>query len=231
MPAVKYSGGPSVGYWSGIRRALIGAVITLGLTVSAQAGLQFEEKIIELASSPKERSVAGTFRFKNDGDAPVTIRKVHTTCGCTTAKLSQTTFQPGETGQIDTVFKYGFARGPLRKLLSVELADGTELPLEIRVTVEAPVQASPTLVYWRQGQSAESKEIAIEVGSGFDAAIGPVESDDENFTVTMKKNGEKNYTLAVTPRSTADRAKARIRLTTRVGDAQPELLTIYARVQ
>ncbi len=212
-------------------RRLAWCWMMLGLAVSAQAGLRFEKKTLELASSPKERSVAGIFRFQNDGVAPVTIRQVNTTCGCTTAKLSQSTYQPGESGEIETVFKYGFARGPLRKLLSVELADGTEIPLEIHVRVEAPVLARPTLVYWRKGESGGTRNVAIEIGAGIDAVVGPVECDSDDFSVALRKNEASGYTLAVTPRSTAERAKGRIRLTTRVAGGEPEMLTIYARVQ
>ncbi len=199
------------------------------LSARARAGLRFEENIIELHSSPREMSVPGVFRFQNDGKELVTIRKVRTSCGCTTAKLDKMTYQPGEHGEIHTVFKYGFARGPLRKLLTVELADDTEIPLEIHVRVEAPVTASPTLVYWREGEAPETRTVAIRIQPGVKVELGQVECDSEFFKAAVGKR-EGQFVLEVTPGHTDRKAKARIRLPTKA-DGVPGQLTVYARVQ
>ncbi len=209
---------------------LLGCALSGFAAASARAELSFDEKILQLRSSPSEHSAAGVFRFENTGSEPVTIRKVHTTCGCTTAKLAKMTYRPGERGELATVFKYGFARGPLRKLLSVETEDGTTIPLEIHVRVEAPVTATPTLVFWRTSEAAKPKTVTIEVQPGVPAEVGPAECDSDDFQVGLAKS-ETGYLLTVTPRDTTQRAKARIRLPTRPAGAEPGSLTIYARVQ
>ena len=42
-----------------------------------------------------------TFHFTNNGNQPLIIEQVKTTCGCTSAKLAKMKYAPGEHGQID----------------------------------------------------------------------------------------------------------------------------------
>ncbi len=45
------------------------------------------------------------FRFVNQSDRDVTITSIQSSCGCTTVKLIQRTYAPGEAGQIDVSFE------------------------------------------------------------------------------------------------------------------------------
>ena len=54
-----------------------------------------------------ERDVA----VRNDGDAPLVVTEVLTTCGCTTAALEPMTLAPGEAGNLHIIFDSG-AHGP-----------------------------------------------------------------------------------------------------------------------
>ena len=48
---------------------------------------------------------------RNDGDAPLVVTEVLTTCGCTTAALEPMTLAPGEAGNLHIIFDSG-AHGP-----------------------------------------------------------------------------------------------------------------------
>ena len=71
------------------------------------AGLAWDDQSIGLSAASDARDATAVFPFKNTGESPITILSTKTSCGCTTATLSQTTFQPGESGQIDVVFAFG----------------------------------------------------------------------------------------------------------------------------
>src|SRR4051794_15182142 len=43
------------------------------------------------------------FLFRNEGNQPLQIFEVKTTCGCTVAELSKKVFGPGEVGNLDVV--------------------------------------------------------------------------------------------------------------------------------
>ena len=60
-----------------------------------------------LESAADLRDVA----VRNDGDAPLVVTEVLTTCGCTTAALEPMTLAPGEAGNLHIIFDSG-AHGP-----------------------------------------------------------------------------------------------------------------------
>ena len=48
----------------------------------------------------KDTAYVHVFRFKNEGDAPLTVTSVTPTCKCTVAEWTQTAVNPGEAGEI-----------------------------------------------------------------------------------------------------------------------------------
>jgi len=50
------------------------------------------------------QEVAHTFGLRNAGDAPVTISRIHSGCGCTRTQVSAMTLPPGGTGTVDVIF-------------------------------------------------------------------------------------------------------------------------------
>jgi hypothetical protein len=48
--------------------------------------------------------VVTTLCFKNSGDAPLVVKDVIPSCGCTTSKLSSTLLKPGQEGTIEVIF-------------------------------------------------------------------------------------------------------------------------------
>ncbi len=59
-----------------------------------------------------------TFEFKNTGDAPLIIKDVQSTCGCTVPTKPTEPIMPGKTGKIEV--KYNMSPGPIRKTITVE---------------------------------------------------------------------------------------------------------------
>ena len=52
--------------------------------------------------------VRRTFLVRNEGDAPLTISRAYTTCGCTTANISASIIPPGQAATVELVFDAGF---------------------------------------------------------------------------------------------------------------------------
>lgn len=52
--------------------------------------------------------VQRTFVIRNDGEAPLTISRAYTTCGCTTAEISASVIPPGKVATVELVFDAGF---------------------------------------------------------------------------------------------------------------------------
>ena len=78
--------------------------------------------------------VERTFILRNDGDAPLTISRAYTTCGCTTAKFSASVIPPGKVATVKLIFDAGFhdsAGQTVRRGLIVENNDPNQSQVEI----------------------------------------------------------------------------------------------------
>jgi hypothetical protein len=76
---------------------------------------------------------------RNDGDAPLIVDTVSTSCGCTTANLDPMTIQPSSNGTLTIEFDSG-AHGPesigkLMRIIFIESNDPEQPEVEIEFTV------------------------------------------------------------------------------------------------
>ncbi len=63
------------------------------------------------------------FIFKNTGKSDLIIRKIRTTCGCTTVTPPNTVIKPGEESKIEAVFDAGARKGKQHKVVVVTTND------------------------------------------------------------------------------------------------------------
>lgn len=86
-----------------------------------------------------------TFEFTNTGDAPLIIKDVRSTCGCTVPTKPTEPIMPGETGKIDV--KYNMNPGPIRKTITVETnavnVEEGRVALKIKGEVVVKEEVSP----------------------------------------------------------------------------------------
>ncbi len=78
--------------------------------------------------------VQQTFAIRNDGDAPLTISRAYTTCGCTVADFTASAIPPGKVAEVTLIFDAGFhdSRGQtVRRGLIIENNDPTRPQVEI----------------------------------------------------------------------------------------------------
>ncbi|MDT8304545.1 MAG: DUF1573 domain-containing protein [Anaerolineae bacterium] len=80
--------------------------------------------------------VEKTFIVRNDGEAPLTISRAYTTCGCTTAEFSASVIPPGKVATVKVVFDAGFhdtAGQTVRRGIIIENNDPDQSQAEIWV--------------------------------------------------------------------------------------------------
>jgi hypothetical protein len=74
------------------------------------------------------------FIIRNVGEAPLTISRAYTTCGCTTAEVSARVIQPGQVATVRLIFDAGFhdtAGQTVRRGLIIENNDPNQSEAEI----------------------------------------------------------------------------------------------------
>ena len=131
---------------------------------TAWAGLEWESRRFDYNATPDDDKVIAVYSFSNTGDKPVTITRVKTSCGCSTAKLDQTVYEPGENGQLEVTFKFGNRVGQQKKQIVVTTDHPQQLSTTLELHVEIPrvVSVTPRFVYWRQGGPKTPKNIQIQ---------------------------------------------------------------------
>ena len=78
---------------------------TVGCLVGlAQPKATFDKKIHEFGVVLWKHPATATFTIKNDGDKPLVISNVTTSCGCTVADWTKTPIAPGATGTVSSTF-------------------------------------------------------------------------------------------------------------------------------
>lgn len=87
--------------------------------------------------------VEQTFVIRNTGEAPLTISRAYTTCGCTTAEISASVIPPGRVATVKLIFDAGFhdaAGQTVRRGLIIENNDPEQSQVEI--WIQAKVASS-----------------------------------------------------------------------------------------
>lgn len=200
----------------------------------ARAGLRWENLQQSFERSPGDPAVEVTYRFRNTGPAPVTIRKVRTSCGCTAARLEKETYAPGESGAVPVKFTLGDRRGLNVVTITVTTDDPAAEPtvLALRVNILDPLTVEPALVWWRVGAAPEAKEVRLTASPARPVRVKSVTSTNPRLAVQLATGaaGER-YTLTVTPQDTASKEVAEIRVVTDFPLDAPRNYLIYARVK
>ena len=73
-----------------------------------QPAILVPEKTYNFGSIGPQDVVERTFIIRNNGEAPLTISRAYTTCGCTTAEISASVIPPGKVAEVTLVFDAGY---------------------------------------------------------------------------------------------------------------------------
>ncbi|MAT96251.1 MAG: hypothetical protein CL608_03835 [Anaerolineaceae bacterium] len=101
-----------------------------------QPKIQIPEKNFNFGMIGPQDVVEQEFIIRNVGDAPLTISRAYTTCGCTTAEFSATVIPPGKVATIKLIFDAGFhdtSGQTVRRGLIIENNDPQQSKAEIWV--------------------------------------------------------------------------------------------------
>lgn len=105
----------------------------------AQPKATFDKKIHEFGVVLWKHPATAVFTIKNEGDKPLVISNVTTSCGCTVADWTQTPIAPGATGMVSSTFD-AKALGHFRKSIGV-YCNASDRP--VYLTLRGEVSADP----------------------------------------------------------------------------------------
>lgn len=88
-------------------------------TESKIAVIKFKTTVIDYGTVEQNSDGTRLFTFTNEGDAPLLITEVKTTCGCTVPSYSKAPILPGESGELE--IKYNTKKlGSFTKTVTVK---------------------------------------------------------------------------------------------------------------
>lgn len=132
---------------------LTAIIMMLCSAIPVRAQLKWDRKIAELNASPGDDHVEIRFPFVNAGRYPVTVQKLNSSCGCTTASLARASYAPGERGEVVAIFEIGKRTGLNEKNVKVTTDDASEpeTVLTFRVFIWKTVSMSASVLFWNPG--------------------------------------------------------------------------------
>ena len=97
------------------------------------AKISFAETSFDFGEIKQGEKVSHTFAFTNTGEAPLTISKVNTTCGCTAPYWPKQPVPPGATDKIEVTFNSAGKSGMQRKNITI-LSNAAASPTQLTIT-------------------------------------------------------------------------------------------------
>jgi hypothetical protein len=168
--------------------------------------LVFEKTDLDLKPEMGATKVDAVFNYENKGDAPVHIKAVKPSCGCTTAALAKNDVAPGEKGAITATFNIGDRSGLQVKTVTVETDDpkAPHTVLTFRANIAQILELQPNFVSWQANESAQPKTIVAKAGKGVTIKKVDVSSSSADFTAKVEPGSAAGeFKIEVQPKDTA----------------------------
>jgi hypothetical protein len=180
-------------------------ILCFALAATSQAALVFEKTELDLKPDIGAAKVDAVFNYENKGDAPIHIKAVKPSCGCTTAALAKNDVAPGEKGAITATFNIGDRTGVQVKTVTVETDDpkAPQTVLTFKATIAQMLDVTPNFVFWQANEAAQPKTIIAKASKGVTVNKVDVISSSGDFTAKVEPGptaGE--FKIQVQPKDT-----------------------------
>ena len=114
--------------------------------------LKFEKDAIDFGKVKQGKVLTHVFKFKNEGDATLSIKRVRTSCGCTAVVLKNKEVPPGKTGEIKVTFNTKGYSQKVSKYIYVDSNDPGQPSKKLTVSAQIEVPPQPRIALDRYSQ-------------------------------------------------------------------------------
>jgi len=215
--------------------------VVLLLAAPALAGpiFTFDKNVHDFAKIMQGKTIVHTFTFRNTGDAPGTITRVSSSCGCTVANVSAKVIQPGKTGTIQASFDSSDFQGPVSKEVYVYLGNQQKpaYTLTMKGVVVEELVITPRQINLGTVKVGVRKDVTLEMENKGRQTIKitgfKTEMPQVNITCNKRtlKPGEKSLIkVSVTPRSDSRFVNGYLTISTTSQGKAEKTVSIYGVV-
>ena len=121
--------------------------------IPKQPKIIFPQKSHNFGKVQPKTKLTYKFPFMNIGGAPLKIKHVRTSCGCTATNLGKKVLQPGESSELQIIYKTGKKLGRRRRNITIVSNDPVHPKVSLGITAE--IQPAVTSVIKTQCQTKE----------------------------------------------------------------------------
>jgi len=101
------------------------------------AVIKFKTKVIDYGTIEQNSDGTRFFSFTNEGDAPLLITKVKTSCGCTVPSYSKVPILPGDSGEVEIKYNTNKLGAFTKTITVISNAEGGNKILKIKGNIIA----------------------------------------------------------------------------------------------
>lgn len=161
------------------------------------------------------------FPFKNEGTAPVTIKELKASCGCTTPTVAARVIPAGDKGAVKVTYSPGGRVGPqsVRVTVTTDEAGNAPIDLQLRVDIRPLVSITPRLVHWTKADGPVARTIELKRMSKEAVRVGEPVLPGDTVTVALAPGAEPDtWRLTLTPRSLDEPFTTKVEIPVAVGE-------------
>lgn len=191
-------------------RLVAGLVVTgtaLGQTNKPHPSLVCDESLFDYGVRPNSVEVEHNFIIRNSGNLPLVISQVRSGCGCTQAKLSQNTIEPGTNAVLSTRLTLRGVVGPKRTHIYLHSNDPENPVFQCQLSGSAVTDLAVTpqqVTFTYSPLSPPTEQQLIVTGkSDFTARITAIKTEGSFFHATITSNTPGYGVIIVTPTTNA----------------------------
>lgn len=190
-------------------------------TILPAMALTWETASLDVSVEAGSGDVVIEFPFKNDESAPVTIRELKASCGCTTPTVETRHVAAGATGVVKATFATGDRVGPQSAHVTVTTDEAGSAPvnLQLRVDIKPLVSLTPRLVHWTAADGPVGRTIELKRLSKSAVRVGEPKTAGDQVTVELKPGKEPDtWSLTLTPKSVEAPFTTKVEIPVAVGE-------------
>jgi len=148
-------------------RIPLAAIIFVAWAAAAYAAPQIavDRPVYDFGSIHQGKKVVHVFTIRNKGDAPLSIKEIKPSCGCTAVTSSLSVIPPGKSGTIQATFDSTQYSGTVHKTIAVHTDDPkvSSTTLTLKGTIAENIQIKPAELDIGKIKGNETKKAVLAV--------------------------------------------------------------------
>jgi hypothetical protein len=222
----------------------VAAVVANMLLAAAAFGapeLTATESTYNFGTIPQGKQVPHNFVIRNSGDAPLQIKEVNVSCGCTAAKPSASLIEPGKSAEIQVVFDSTNFTGKVQKSVTLVTNAGKarNFTFNLEGTIIEMLQFAPRQLNLGPVKPGAAKQASVTVTNRGGSSVKLLSATGTSNTLQIKavikkseiKSGETgSIELTITPRPDAKIMSGYLHILTDSPQKKEIIIPVYASV-